>query len=39
VRNLTEQIHGKIEVESGMGSTFQISFVANKTWTEAGAAL
>jgi two-component sensor histidine kinase len=39
VRNLTEQIHGKIEVESGAGSTFQISFVASKTWTEVGAAL
>ena len=39
VRNLTEQIHGKIEVESSMGSTFQISFVANKTWTEIDAAL
>jgi len=26
-------------VESGAGSTFQISFVASKTWTEVGAAL
>jgi len=36
VQNLTEQIHGKIDVESSVGSTFQVSFVVNKTWTEVG---
>jgi len=39
VHNLTEQIHGRIAVESTVGSTFLVSFVANKTWTEVGAAL
>ena len=39
VSNLAEQIHGKIEVESGEGSTFQMSFAANKTSIESGAAL
>ena len=39
VHNLTEQIHGRIAVESAVGSTFLVSFVANKTWTEVGDAL
>ena len=39
VRNLADQIHGKIDVEPGVGVTFQVSFVANKTWTDGSTAL
>lgn len=39
VRNLTEQIHGKIVVEAEFGSTFLVSFKANKSSPEVPAAL
>ena len=39
VRNLTEQIHGKIEVSSGPGATFQLWLAYPKThFAESGAA-
>ena len=31
VRNLTEQIHGKLEIQSRHGMTFQLSFANLKT--------
>ena len=39
VRNLTEQIHGKIAVETEFGSTFLLSFKANRSSPEVPAAL
>jgi two-component sensor histidine kinase len=39
VRNLTEQIHGRIDVAAGAGSSFQVSFKANKSSPELSATL